>query len=66
MDKTIEARLAKVLGGTYGGPSLSFQDGKFVIYEWGDAPVSISIIGFGITIAECLDDYTEKLEARDR
>lgn len=36
--------LKKVLGPTYGGPSLSYDDGKFILYSWGDAPVSIEIL----------------------
>lgn len=30
--------LKAVLGGPYGGPSISYEDGKFILYEWGDAP----------------------------
>ena len=52
--------LKKILGETYGGPSLSVEDGKFVIYVWGDAPVGMGILAKGDTLEECIEDYKEK------
>jgi len=40
----MEKLLKSVLGGTYGGPSISFEDNKFVLYDWGDAPVCMDIL----------------------
>lgn len=43
------------LGCTYGGPSISFEPpNKFVAYEWGDAPVSDTILAEADTIDELL------------
>ncbi len=37
--------LKKVLGDTYGGPSISVMpDGSFVLYRWHNAPVSEEIL----------------------
>jgi len=41
MTKAEEAILKAHLGGTYGGPSLSYEEGEWVLYRWADAPVSI-------------------------
>lgn len=49
---TLDEMARVVLGETYGGPSLSYMDGKFVIYEWLDAPVSDDILFSGDTISE--------------
>ena len=35
--------LKKVLGNTYGGPSISYEDGVWVLYSWYDAPIKIEI-----------------------
>ena len=35
--------LSEILGHTYGGPSISYEDGKFVLYTWGDSPVGMDI-----------------------
>ncbi len=36
--------LSEVLGGSYGGPSISYEEGKFILYHWGDAPVGTKIL----------------------
>ena len=36
--------IQKALGDTYGGPSISYVDGEFVLYTWTDAPVGERII----------------------
>lgn len=50
--------MKKVLSGTYGGPSISFEEGKFVLYRWYDAPVGDEIL----VEAETWDEFVEKLE----
>jgi hypothetical protein len=61
----IESELKELLGDTYGGPSLSFHDGFFILYTWGDAPVSDDEIGRGETIEECLSNYYERKQAAE-
>lgn len=56
-DHTIEEKMKSILGPSYGGPSLSFMSGRFIIYEWGDAPVAETIWGSGETLEECYNDY---------
>lgn len=50
----LEDLLRRVLGGTYGGPSLSYDEstGEFVLYEWGDAPVSEEEIARALTLED--------------
>lgn len=36
--------LKKVLGVSYGGPSISYENGKFILYKWYDAPVNMEIL----------------------
>lgn len=36
--------LKGALGHSYGGPSIGFENGEFVLYSWSDAPVSIEIM----------------------
>ena len=36
--------LRRVLGESYGGPSISYENGKFILYEWTDAPVRVNIL----------------------
>jgi hypothetical protein len=55
--QSTEDKLKEILGDTYGGPSLSYIDGLFVIYNWYDGPVSDEIIAAGKTIEQCLEDY---------
>jgi len=50
--------LQKVLGHTYGGPSISYENGNFVLYGWGDAPVGMDII----VSAKTWDEFVVKLE----
>ncbi len=50
-------RLEQILGGTYGGPSLSRQDGKWVIYHWYDAPVCDDVLATGGTLPELVAAY---------
>lgn len=54
---SIEDQLKKILGATYGGPSISFQNGEFVLYEWSDAPVSTDILAKGKTLQELINNY---------
>jgi len=49
--------LSEILGPTYGGPSLSFENGEFVIYGWADAPVGTEILASGKTIEETIKDF---------
>jgi hypothetical protein len=44
MKLNTEHMLRKQLGDTYGGPSLGFKNGKFLIYRWYDAPVHCDIL----------------------
>jgi len=44
--------LQTILGPTYGGPSISFEDGKFVLYTWTDAPVGMEILISGTSIPD--------------
>ena len=47
------AWLKGVLGGAYGGPSLSVsEDGRLVLYRWRDAPVSIDELARGADLRE--------------
>lgn len=64
--KEIESAL-KRLGGTYGGPSLSWctvqnegrelKEPRFVVYCWHDAPVGMDVLAEGQTLEECLLDW---------
>jgi hypothetical protein len=47
-------RLRKLLGETYGGPSISFEEGRFVLYTWTDGPVGTTILAEGATLLELL------------
>lgn len=51
--------LKNVLGGEYGGPSLSYDkdNDRFVLYDWCDAPVRTNVLATGKTIQELLDNY---------
>lgn len=55
----LEEQLREILGGTYGGPSLSYEKGrqKFVIYSWYDAPVGDDILAEGATISETITNF---------
>jgi hypothetical protein len=46
----------KILGESYGGPSISVENGLFIVYIWGDAPVGMDILGTGVTIHQALLD----------
>lgn len=59
--KDLNASLKKWLGASYGGPSISYEDGKFILYAWGDAPVSMEIIAKSDTI-EGLVDAIDKMK----
>lgn len=56
---TVDERLKVILGGTYGGPSISYEEEaeQFVIYQWGDAPVSETVLARGATIEALVKDY---------
>ena len=36
--------LLGVLGNTYGGPSISHENGMWTLYVWSDAPVGMDVI----------------------
>ena len=46
-----------LLGHCYGGPSISFEQDRFVLYVWGDAPVDYRILAEGKTLEALLADY---------
>lgn len=54
--------LKAALGPTYGGPSLSVEGDKFVLYAWTDAPVGEELLASGDTLEECLNSYKEYLD----
>ncbi len=56
---TVEDRFRKILGASYGGPSISIDEekGDFILYEWGDAPVGMETLARGATLKELLNDY---------
>jgi len=56
--------LKKILGETYGGPSLSVEDDQWVIYNWADAPVNTEIMARGETLAECIRNYKKRKEKK--
>lgn len=55
-----ESRLKEVLTEPYCGTALGYEDGEFVIYHWGDAPVCVTITGRGATIKQALDDMEDR------
>jgi hypothetical protein len=56
----LETDLRLILGPTYGGPSLSYEDGKFVIYSWGDAPVGMDPIAESVYLDEVVELAKDK------
>lgn len=50
--KSTEELLRLVLRETYGGPSLSYENGLWVIYRWYDAPVCTDIIARGTELRD--------------
>jgi len=58
----IEEALKKVLGSVYGGPSISYENDKFVLYEWGDAPVGMYILISASTFEELLEKIVDFAE----
>lgn len=36
--------LRQALGNSYGGPSVSHEGGRFILYVWSDAPVRMDIL----------------------
>jgi hypothetical protein len=40
----VDRELKEILKAAYGGPSLSFEDGEFVLYTWGDAPTGTTVL----------------------
>lgn len=55
--------MSEVLGGTYGGPSIGYEGGKFVLYEWFDGPVCDAILLEADTwcgLMEKMKDYHSK------
>lgn len=54
----VEEQLKRALGPEYGGPSLGFRDGKFVLYEWRAEPgISLTELGVGASVAAALEDF---------
>lgn len=55
-------RMAKILGPTYGGPSISYdKDTKeFVLYRWYDAPVDIEELSRGKTLLSLLRNVSKR------
>lgn len=51
--------MQEVLGGTYGGPSIGYEGGKFVLYEWFDAPVGDAILVEADTWLQFMDKIRE-------
>jgi hypothetical protein len=58
----INTWLKSKLGGTYGGPSLSYEDNEFVLYIWTDAPVGEKILAKGKTLKELRENYEKQHE----
>lgn len=52
LSRVDEKTLREALGGTYGGPSISFEEGEWVLYSWSDAPVGMDTHARGKTLAE--------------
>lgn len=50
--------LRSVLGDSYGGPSISFQEYQFCLYRWGDAPPGTEIL----VQAASWKEFIKKLE----
>lgn len=61
-----EDRLKAILGETYGGTTLGYEGGEFVLYRWSEAPTSVTILGKGRTIAQALDNRAQRGEEKDR
>ena len=60
----LNAALKEFLGPSYGGPSLSYEQGKFVLYTWTDGPCDIKILFTGDTLDEVMDNYLKDLDSR--
>ncbi len=58
--KIVQCQLRAVLGERCGGPSLSYEEGRFIIYEWFASPVDDRILGEGTTIEEAIVDYWKR------
>jgi len=54
--RKLEDKLKAVLTGEYCGTALGYENGEFIIYHWGDAPVSVMVVGRGKTIQQALVD----------
>ncbi len=64
--ENLETRLKTILGGTYGGPSISYEKEteEFVIYRWFDAPVGDEILGRGKTLHKALLEAEKSPETK--
>lgn len=60
----IEDALKDILKGTYGGPSLSYEDGLFIIYEWADAPCETSDLVYGDTLENLITNYRSQIKCQ--
>lgn len=49
--------LKQILTEPYCGIALGYQEPYYVIYQWGDAPVSTEIIARGLSIADAIHEY---------
>lgn len=63
-DTELEDLARECLGGTYGGPSLSYDGKDFVVYEWSDAPVGMDEIGRGKTVMDALRDTQNRKQSK--
>lgn len=57
--RQLESQLKGILSDSYGGPAISWDEQKseFVLFSWGDAPVTIYEMGRGRNLDEMLADY---------
>lgn len=60
--KQIEKKLSKILGNTYGGPSISYDPNNkmFILYEWGNAPIDMGELSGGYTLEALIINYEKQ------
>jgi hypothetical protein len=61
----LDEMLSRILGNMYGGPSISYEDGKFVLYEWFDAPVEMQILAEAYTFEELMAHIKKEFDKKD-
>jgi hypothetical protein len=59
-EKSFSEEVSKMLGPWYGGPVLSYENGKFILQTWGDAPVCNEVIATGETIPDLIRNYRKR------